>query len=274
MPKLNHAIENTLSRLELNYRTFKSSDDVPKNAMPSMLMIVSDTREVASCVELMGESHEGQPYLVVMDLTRKGKTLEVNKANHLYLNGPFKPSNIAIAFEALDGVIDEKSIHQLEVHTKFEQDYGLSLKGKTILVVEDNEFNLILTTEYLHARECKVIEAKNGIQAIESLKENPEINLVLMDIQMPEMDGVTATKKIRSSDQPYKNVPIIAVTADAVFGDRERFLEMGMNDYLSKPLFRGALYSLVDQYLFNCNNASDMPPKLERILHSKSELTS
>ncbi len=107
-----------------------------------------------------------------------------------------------------------------------------NLKNKDILLVEDNEFNQYLATIILEELQMNVSNANNGEEAIELLLNN-KYDLILMDIQMPVMDGFTATKIIRTKIK--SSIPIIALTANAIKGDREKCIEIGMNDYISKP---------------------------------------
>ena len=108
------------------------------------------------------------------------------------------------------------------------------LNDVAVMVVEDNDLNLNILTDYLVNQGCQVIAAHNGIEAVELVHERcPDI--VLMDIQMPVMDGLEAIRKIRV-EQKCLNLPIIALTALAMTGDRERCLQAGANDYLSKPV--------------------------------------
>ncbi len=105
-----------------------------------------------------------------------------------------------------------------------------------ILLVEDNEINQAIAIEILQEIGASVTVAHNGAEAV-SAWESGEFDLILMDIQMPIMDGLTATKHIRASQKAYsKNVPILAMTAHAMTGDREKSLEVGMNDHITKPL--------------------------------------
>jgi len=104
----------------------------------------------------------------------------------------------------------------------------------SVLLVEDNESNLEMLSAYLHIKSFKVSTARNGIEAIRLAREcQPDV--ILMDVQMPEMDGLEATRQLRQ-DPALRFTPIIALTALAMPGDRERCLEAGMDDYLSKPL--------------------------------------
>jgi PAS domain S-box-containing protein len=109
-----------------------------------------------------------------------------------------------------------------------------TLAGGRVLLVEDNEVNRFLAEELLADLGIHVTTAVNGRQGVERVKAEP-FDLVLMDIQMPIMDGMTATKLIRA-DSRFQSLPIVAMTAHAMSGDRERSLEAGMNDHLTKPI--------------------------------------
>jgi CheY-like chemotaxis protein len=103
-----------------------------------------------------------------------------------------------------------------------------------VLLVEDNDINRLYAKSILKNWQCEVDIAENGLVAIEKVKSG-EYDLVLMDIQMPVMDGYEATKSIRMLDGPQKNIPILALTANATKPDIERCISSGMNDYLPKP---------------------------------------
>lgn len=106
--------------------------------------------------------------------------------------------------------------------------------GPSVLLVEDNEGNREMLASYLRVRSCRVRTAENGAEAIALAKAQPP-DTILMDMQMPEMDGLEATRLLRA-DSALRRIPIIALTALAMPGDRERCLEAGMDDYMSKPL--------------------------------------
>jgi len=113
-----------------------------------------------------------------------------------------------------------------------------------ILLAEDSPENRLLAILLLKKKGCTVVTAENGAQAIEKLRQE-RFDLVLMDVQMPEMDGFEATARIRSGEVPVSDIPIIAMTAQAMSGDRERCLATGMNDYVAKPLRAAELYSVI-----------------------------
>ncbi|NVO01367.1 MAG: response regulator [Bacteroidetes bacterium] len=118
--------------------------------------------------------------------------------------------------------------------------------GKTILAVEDVEINAMIIRQYLKTTNAKVIEAKNGDSAIKICNENDKIDLVLMDILMPIMNGYDATKEIRKI---RPNLPIIALTAYAYAEDREKCLKAGCNDFVTKPIDWSELYAVIDTWL-------------------------
>ncbi|GHV52575.1 hypothetical protein FACS1894216_08960 [Synergistales bacterium] len=115
-----------------------------------------------------------------------------------------------------------------------EADLVKTIKGAAILLAEDNEINQLVASEILEGVGFKVTVANNGLEVLEIIQKD-EFDLVFMDIQMPEMDGLTATREIRKIDR-LKQVPIIAMTANAMSGDREESLAAGMNDHVSKPI--------------------------------------
>lgn len=125
---------------------------------------------------------------------------------------------------------------------------GVTFDHKTILVVEDNLINLLIIKEMLKKMNIQVITALNGIQAIHELMNN-HIDLIFMDIHMPEMDGIDATIKIRQLDIPEKrDVIIVALTADAMPGDKERCIAIGMNDYITKPYANNTIVSCLKSF--------------------------
>jgi len=120
------------------------------------------------------------------------------------------------------------------------------LKGKRILVVDDNEMNRIVATTILGNYHATTLEAANGHEAIELLKsENPD--LLLMDVQMPILDGIEATRIIRKDIS--LDIPIIALTANAIKGDNDKCIEAGMNDYVSKPFKEEELVNMICHWL-------------------------
>ncbi|MGZ5578175.1 MAG: response regulator [Methylobacter sp.] len=110
-----------------------------------------------------------------------------------------------------------------------------SVSGRTVLIVDDDMRNTFALSKVLRSKGLNILMAQDGLKAISQLEANPSVDLVLMDIMMPGMDGYTAIRKIRQ-EIPAPSLPIIALTAKAMIGDREKCLEAGANDYLSKPV--------------------------------------
>jgi CheY-like chemotaxis protein len=119
-------------------------------------------------------------------------------------------------------------------------------------LVEDNPVNQKLASFILTKAGYQVEIAQNGQEAVQRFEEEPDaFDLVFMDIQMPIMDGFTATREIRHLEKKLDNgshVPIIAMTADAMKGDREKCIAAGMDDYMSKPIKRDKVFSFVTKY--------------------------
>ena len=107
--------------------------------------------------------------------------------------------------------------------------------GARVLLVDDNAVNRQVVKLFLAQVAPRIVEATNGHEALARLAEQP-FDIVLLDVHMPVMDGRETIARIRASDQAWKNIPVIALTADAMSGDRERYLGMGMDDYISKPI--------------------------------------
>ena len=117
-----------------------------------------------------------------------------------------------------------------------------------ILVAEDNAVNRLLAVTLLEKRGHAVTAVENGRQALEALARQP-FDLALLDVRMPEMDGLETTRRIRRSPPPGVDprLPVAALTAHALKGDRERFLAMGMDDYLSKPIDAAELEQVLNR---------------------------
>ncbi|MBT2730164.1 response regulator [Bacillus sp. ISL-75] len=129
--------------------------------------------------------------------------------------------------------------------------YGISsLKNKKILIVDDDIRNVYALTIALEKYEMNIIIAENGREGIEVLKDNPDTELILMDIMMPEMDGFEAMRQIRQITE-FQAVPIIALTAKAMKRSREECLDAGATDYISKPINLDQLFSLMQVWLYS-----------------------
>ncbi|MFZ0484767.1 MAG: response regulator, partial [Desulfobacterales bacterium] len=171
-----------------------------------------------------------------------------------YLLKPIKQSDLFDAILMTMGHRSEEMPAVITRHKVYEARESLN-----ILLVEDNLINQTLATKLLETRGHRVILASNGVEAVEAFK-NGDFDLILMDIQMPEMDGFEATREIRKLEtgdpQPspiinhqssIHSIPIIAMTAHAMMGDREKCIDAGMDDYVSKPINPEALFSIINK---------------------------
>jgi len=169
-------------------------------------------------------------------------------------------SNLTVkAVRSPERLLDEATLflHQLEAKLPKEKrkmlqmvhDKEAILRGKRVLVVDDDMRNTFALATVLEEREMEVIVAKNGKESLRLLDENPDISLILMDIMMPEMDGYEAMRKIREQSR-FRKLPIIALTAKAMKGDKAKCIEAGANDYLAKPVDTDKLVSLMRVWLY------------------------
>ena len=124
------------------------------------------------------------------------------------------------------------------------------LKDKTVLIADDDVRNIFSLTKALEIHGMKVIPAMDGKEALKVLEKEPGVDVVLMDMMMPEMDGYETIREIRSSSQ-YKNLPVLAVTSKAMMGDREKCIAVGASDYISKPVDIDQLVSLLRVWLYD-----------------------
>ena len=123
------------------------------------------------------------------------------------------------------------------------------LTGKKILVTDDDARNIFSLTKALEKYQVEVVVAMDGKQAIEQMEENPDIDVVLMDMMMPEMDGYETIRQIRN-DKRYAKLPVIAVTAKSMVGDRQKCIDAGASDYISKPVDLDQMLSLLRVWLY------------------------
>jgi len=157
-----------------------------------------------------------------------------------------KPIKRAELLGAIMAAVDAPSTEKVCVATGTRRGIGPSDRGLHLLLTEDNAVNQKLAVRLLEKRGHSVMVATNGKEALEALKHH-DFDVVLMDVQMPEMDGFEATRVIRADEQQTgEHIPIVAMTAHAMKGDRERCLELGMDGYISKPLQPSELFEAVE----------------------------
>lgn len=179
-----------------------------------------------------------------------------------YLLKPIKRQQL---HDALLAVIGQKQTEELKEEPRLITQHLISEQKRRhfkILLAEDNQINRKLAITLIQKAGYKVDPVENGLQAVSSLKQR-EYSLVLMDVQMPEMDGFEATKEIRKMESGGRHIPIIAMTAHAMKGDRERCLSAGMDDYVSKPINPQEMYKTIDYWLQQNNKKQEDKPSDE-----------
>ena len=122
------------------------------------------------------------------------------------------------------------------------------IRGHRVLLVDDEPTTRLYIRRLLQKHGVDVSVARDGQEALDMLNRG-NFDCMLLDVQMPVMDGVEATKKIRSSSSGFKNIPVIALTAYAMSGDRDKFLQAGMDDYLAKPVDKDKLMAVLEKYM-------------------------
>jgi CheY-like chemotaxis protein len=148
----------------------------------------------------------------------------------------------------LHRVVTELPVHKQAMLERLHNSSEV-LRGRNVLVVDDDARNIFALTSVLENHEVDVISATNGRQAIEIIHDTPGLSMVLMDIMMPEMDGYETMREIRKEPQ-FRTLPILALTAKAMKGDREKCLDAGASDYIAKPVNTDQLLSLMRVWLF------------------------
>jgi two-component system sensor histidine kinase/response regulator len=168
-----------------------------------------------------------------------------------------KPVSASILFDVAMHLLGANRRERREAPTA-QGPTGQSVRGARILLVEDNDLNQEVASEILERAGCKVSLAKDGLEAIKKVGEDA-YDLVLMDVQMPLMDGITATRKIREEPR-FAALPIIAMTANAMKEDRERCLAAGMNAYITKPIDPDAMFATLHLYYSGEDEGAPPPP--------------
>ncbi len=183
------------------------------------------------------------------DLSKKEDSLLRKYAKSVIIKGAKSPDRlldeVSLFLHRVEANLPDNKKSQVQLHHNKEDIF----KGKKILIVDDDVRNIYALASILGNEEIEIISAENGKDAINILQKNPSLDLILMDIMMPEMDGYEAMAKIRQNEK-YKNIPIIALTAKAMKGDRQKCINAGANDYLSKPVDLDKLLSLLRVWLY------------------------
>ena len=184
-----------------------------------------------------------------MDITREQESELEKYASSIIVKGV--KSRERLLDEAslfLHRVIEDMPEHEQQMINML-HNRDLQFEGKKILIVDDDMRNVFALGKVLEDNRMEVFKAANGLKALEVLEQNPDIDLILMDIMMPVMDGFQAMEKIREQKQ-FRTLPIIAVTAKAMKEDQDKCFESGANDYIAKPVDIDRLLSLIRLWLY------------------------
>ncbi len=189
------------------------------------------------------------PVPAIIMMTSFGKGEVVQQCEQLGLDGFLsKPITSSALLNAIMGILGQIDKRQ-EIGNVDLVEIRKWLCGRSILLVEDNEINQQVAVELLKKVEVIVHVANNGIEAVQAAQDY-DYDLILMDIQMPKMDGLEATIKIRELLADHQDMPIIAMTAHAMIGDRMKSLAAGMNDHITKPIEPDELYATLMKWIW------------------------
>ena len=202
--------------------------------------------------KIIKDAPSGKDVRIIM-LSSSGQRGDSDRCKEIgisgYLSKPIRQSDLFDAIMMTMGLRSEEIPAVITRHKIYEARESLN-----ILLAEDNLINQTLAIKLLETRGHRVTLASNGLEAVEAFK-NGDFDLILMDIQMPQMDGFEATRRIRELEAENKStinnqqstIPIIAMTAHAMTGDREKCIDADMDDYVSKPIKPEALFSVIDK---------------------------
>jgi len=218
-------------------------------------------------LELVKDIKDGAPEKVpsVVMVTSHGAEAVRDALNKNLVDGLLiKPIGISTLNDTIAEVLqqDHRRMRSQQQEVDYMELYRQHLKGVRLLLVEDNEINMDLATELLEDVGAHVDAAVNGIMAVE-MTQGQSYDLVLMDIQMPEMDGLTATREIRKR-MKADELPIVAMTAHAIKGEYEKSLAAGMNDHITKPIDPDVLYRTLVKHIRGISMDSIAPQGAER----------
>ncbi len=244
--------------------SFNINSDIKNTVKDSVQALQSDM----DCVILDMGIPDGRAYETLEEIKKNpgleqlpiivftGKSLSMAEEQRIR---QYADSIVVKTAHSYQRILDEVSLflHLMEETKKPAQKDGFRklgalsevLKDKTVLIVDDDVRNIFSLTKALEAVNMKVVTAIDGKEAIAQLKEHPEVAVVLLDMMMPQMDGYETARRIRQNDE-WKRLPVIAVTAKAMTGDREKCIQAGASDYITKPIDIDQLLSLLRVWLY------------------------
>lgn len=235
VPILLNSLRESLCQLNVNFSICLDSKELLNYYNVTHIIVREDNYEL---VEEYVNQFEGKiKVILILDIGRK---LSNYIYNSVRINQPVLCTDLADVFNCGERVKNPKEIIENEKS---------SYADVSVLIVDDNDTNLQVAKGLLGTYNMYIDTASSGFEAIELVKKN-EYDLIFMDHMMPKMDGIETTKIIRKLNIPYaKKVPIIALTANAIIGARERFIENGFNEFIAKPIEYAKLNQLVTRFI-------------------------
>jgi CheY-like chemotaxis protein len=233
-------LNDYLHAFDLNSVKFNSVEEIDKVECPKAAIFLTTVIDL-DIIDFLKERSITR--ILITD-----KQFELSESEKEYFDEVIHhPINGSKIFDVLVKHIDKLS--QVEVANE-EEHVLVSFAGKDILVVEDNDVNQQLISFMLEMLEINVTVAEDGRVGVDKFKDE-KFDLILMDINMPVLNGLEATQEIieYENSNSIDHTPIVALTANAIKGDRERFISYGMDDYLSKPIDKSELDRILNKYL-------------------------
>ncbi|WP_417454668.1 response regulator [Kiloniella sp.] len=224
--------------------------------MPGM-----DGHDLAREIQIDANIQTPQMILMLSSPERGDGKLVKNLGFRGYLTKPIFPGIIRSTLAAVWSTRDKAEETPLFTRHSFreaelKQETNLNFKGVRVLLAEDNPINQMIATKILERYECLITPAGNGKEALEQLDQQ-QFDIVFMDCHMPVMDGFEATRQIRQLDGERKSLPIIAFTANAMEGDRQKCLDAGMDDFISKPVLIDDLERVLQKWIVDRRSNAD-----------------
>ena len=241
-------------------------------------LVITDYVELAKnnieTLKLIKDEYNVPILMLISQYQEKIIDIGIIEAINYFLIKPFNSSDLLNAIMELFGKVGERNLVIRDERNQY-QDVLENIRGSLILLAEDNEINQQLTVEMFEAVDIQVEIANNGLQAVEMVKNSgspSKYSLVLMDIQMPEMDGYDATTEIKKL-KDYETLPIIAMTADAMLDVKQKCLDVGMVDYLTKPIVPEKVIEAMVRWINPKNKLTTNKPKPYRIIKRKKSIS-
>jgi CheY-like chemotaxis protein len=242
-------LEKCLDEYRISYTAALNCQELPVDHTFNVLIVDTSISGALDVVEHLSDQ-QCTAFSTTFFISPYNQQTEAKEAlsgyfQHFFYH-PISYRNLLLAMDAIDLLDNEKTPHDKLCI----EDYTMRYQGGRVLLVDDNSLNLGVAQRVLNSLGIDSVVASNGKEAIQILKEQ-SLNAVFMDCQMPIMDGYQATKLIRSGQSGALNsqIPIIAMTAHALTGDKEKCLQAGMDDYLSKPVTKDNWITILDKWL-------------------------